>query len=357
MDNPFLYMPVTKWRQGEYQALLRLHEPVKDHVLPLIVVPPVEYDFEERRPKKTVQEHIQPFAKRFIKKWGGRKACIDLHESLVSARMQNASFVVSYIFEELRQEGCAAIPVIRLSHDVSFLSEVKYIVSVDGKGVALRISLDDIMSPNIDSLVKSVMSRLDVDISNVDLIIDIEQPESFQPYDVFSKALSSAIRNISDLVAFRTFFVAGTSLKLSNVQRPGGEPTRHEWLFYKELARELKDIRVPDYGDYTIETPDFIDQDMRFLKPAGKIVYTTDSTWLVPKGKNFREDNGQMVGHCSYIVSSGKYCGPKFSHGDKRIYNTLHKIEGTGNQGTWKGVGVNHHITFVIKQLSTFRVY
>ncbi|UYG06676.1 beta family protein [Halomonas sp. M4R1S46] len=357
MEVPFLYMPVIKWRQGEYQALLRLHKSVKDHVFPLIVVPPVEYDFEEKRPKKTVQEHIQPFAKRFHKKWGGRKACIDLHDSLLSARMQNASLVVSYIFEELRQEGCAAIPVTRLSHDMSFVNEIKRIVSVDGKGVALRITLDDIMSQNVDSLIKSVMLRLGVAVSDIDLIVDIEDPESFEPYDVFAKALSSAIRNISDLVAFRTFFVAGTSLKLSNVRRPGGEPTRHEWLLYKELARELKDIRVPEYGDYTIETPYFIDQDMRFLKPAGKIVYTTDSTWLVPKGKNFREDREQMVDHCSYIVNSGKYCGPAFSHGDKRIYDTLNKIEGTGNQGTWKGVGVSHHITFVVKQLSIFRVY
>ena len=70
------YVPILKWRQGEYQALTRLDNQIKGQINPLIVVPPVEFDFEEWRAKKTVQEHIEPFAKRFC---GGRsKFCVRL---------------------------------------------------------------------------------------------------------------------------------------------------------------------------------------------------------------------------------------------------------------------------------------
>ncbi|WP_198245633.1 beta family protein [methane-oxidizing endosymbiont of Gigantopelta aegis] len=46
------YVPILKWRLGEYQALLRLDKNIKDNIRPLIVIPPVEFDFEEWRPKK-----------------------------------------------------------------------------------------------------------------------------------------------------------------------------------------------------------------------------------------------------------------------------------------------------------------
>ena len=98
MDKSFSYLPILKWRQGEYQALMRLKTEVKDSLLPLIVVPPVEYDFEEERPKKTVQEHIEPFAKRYGAKWGKRNSLIDLHESLEGGVMDNGSLVIIHIF-------------------------------------------------------------------------------------------------------------------------------------------------------------------------------------------------------------------------------------------------------------------
>ena len=45
----YQYVPVLKWRQGEYQSLHRLDDTVKDTIFPLINIPPIEYDFEEKR--------------------------------------------------------------------------------------------------------------------------------------------------------------------------------------------------------------------------------------------------------------------------------------------------------------------
>ena len=42
-----MYIPILKWRQGEYLALDRLEDRVKDKVLPLIEIPPIEWDFEK----------------------------------------------------------------------------------------------------------------------------------------------------------------------------------------------------------------------------------------------------------------------------------------------------------------------
>ena len=352
MESSFNYLPVLKWRQGEYQALMRLKPHVKDSVLPLIVVPPIEYDFEEERPKKTVQEHIEPFAKRYGAKWGKRNSLIDLHESLERATMDNGSLVVTHIFDCLRSESLNAVPVVQFTHADAHLSAIRSIVSLDNKGIAIRVKITQLMSANLDENIRKLLAYLNLNYQNVDLIIDLEVPQSFEPYKVFAKALSAAIKRISNIADFRSFAIAGMSLNLSEVRKPGGESIRHEWLLYQQLLKELSGIRQPVFGDYTIETPEFISQDMRLLNPAGKIVYTTEGTWLVPKGGSFRSNRKQMIGHCKTIIESGHYCGKDYSAGDMRIFDTFHEVEGTGNQGTWKEVGVSHHITLVVDQLS-----
>lgn len=81
---------------------------------------------------------------------------------------------------------------------------------------------------------------------------------------------------------------------------------------------------------------------MRLIKPAGKIVYATENSWLIPKGKSFRGNTSQMTDHCTTIINSGYYKESGYSHGDKQIQDTASGAVGTGNQTTWKQVGVNH---------------
>lgn len=186
MDKSFSYLPILKWRQGEYQALMRLKTEVKDSLLPLIVVPPVEYDFEEERPKKTVQEHIEPFAKRYGAKWGKRNSLIDLHESLEGGVMDNGSLVIIHIFDALRSASLNAVPVVKISHDGDYLRAIKSIVSVDNKGVAIRVKMPHLMSPVLDRNIQELVDYLGLNYPNVDLVIDLEVPQSFEPYSVLN---------------------------------------------------------------------------------------------------------------------------------------------------------------------------
>lgn len=43
---PSAYVPSLRWRLGEYQALSRLSEGAKERIVPFIVVPEIEFDFE-----------------------------------------------------------------------------------------------------------------------------------------------------------------------------------------------------------------------------------------------------------------------------------------------------------------------
>jgi len=77
-----IYVPAVKWRQGEYQALLRLTDPAKGRIFPLITIPDVEYDFDDGTPKHTVHEHVEKFPTRYKQKRKTRPAWIDVDVSV-----------------------------------------------------------------------------------------------------------------------------------------------------------------------------------------------------------------------------------------------------------------------------------
>ena len=56
MIMPTDYVPLLRWRMGEYQALEKLDPGLKAGVVPLIEVLPPDYDFELRKPKKEIGE-------------------------------------------------------------------------------------------------------------------------------------------------------------------------------------------------------------------------------------------------------------------------------------------------------------
>ncbi len=63
------YVPVLKWKMGEYQALNRLADSVKDKITPLIEIPPVGYDFELGTNRESWESHLGDFGKRLKAKW------------------------------------------------------------------------------------------------------------------------------------------------------------------------------------------------------------------------------------------------------------------------------------------------
>ena len=71
MVTPNYYVPLLRWRMGEYQALEKLSEFCKGRTVPLIEVLPPDYDFELRQPKKHIDEQLKPFAKQIEKRWSG----------------------------------------------------------------------------------------------------------------------------------------------------------------------------------------------------------------------------------------------------------------------------------------------
>jgi hypothetical protein len=351
-----MYVPAIRWRQGEYQALHRLTNRTKERVVPLITIPEVEFDFEERRPKKSVQEHVHPFAARYKSKWANRPAWVGVHKSIVLSKMDDGRDIFTYVFDELRAFQASAVPAIPLGANPSTVGAVAAIVKRDCLGAAISVRLEDLMKPTPTAVIRTLVATLRADLSNTDLIIDLGAP-NFEPYVTFSGALIMALRRLSDLDVFRNFVLIGTGIPetFKDVGRGFDEIPRHDWLFYQTLIAKLPaGMRRPTFGDYTIVHPNFAPVDMRKIKSAGKIVYTTPRNWAIRKGGAFRDNPAQMHDHCADLVKRPIFKGASYSSGDDYIAKCAVRREGPSNQTRWKDVAINHHITHVLDDLSTF---
>ena len=350
-----MYVPALRWRQGEYQALLRLANSVKDRIVPFITIPEIEFDFEEWRPKKSAQEHVHPFAARYKAKWGIRPAWVGVHESIVDKPMDDGRDIFTYVFDAMRGFQANAIPAIPLGADAATIRAVSSIVKTDGQGVAISVRLEDLMKPDPQARIEKLVSTLGAPLAETDLVIDLGAP-NFEPYDAFAGALIAAIRRLGDPNAFRNFVLIGTAIPetFRDIAKGADVIPRHDWMFYRTLLKKLPDnIRRPNFGDYTIVHPNFTPLDMRKIKSAGKVVYTTPVSWEVRKGGAFRDNPEQMHEHCASIVGSGKFKGAGYSSGDDYIAKcAIHKV-GPSNQPWWKNVTINHHITHVVDDLAT----
>jgi len=354
-----MYMPTLAWRMGEYQALWSLEESIKDKVVPLICIPDLEFDFEKRQFKKTVDEHVDPFSDRFKKKWGSRPAWIDLNHKLAERRLSNGCHVFDYIFHGLRSIEANFIPVIRLDSDHETIVAVNKATQIDHRGVGFRVQLEKLIPSDSESHILKLAGKLSLQPDEVDLIIDLQAP-NFIPYQHFAKALLSILKHYTHLSDFRNFILVSSAIPDGSHQIAKGidEIPRHDWIFYQIFYSELPNkVRYPIYGDYTTVYPKFkADMDMRIIRPAGKIIYTTPSYWATCKGGAFRDDREQMIKHCNTIVNHPKFQfrGPDFSDGDQFISSCANGEKGPSNLTYWKRVTINHHITTVVDDLANF---
>lgn len=346
------YVPVLKWRQGEYQALHRLYDSIKDGIVPLVNIPPIEYDFEAKRMKETAHDHVASFPKKFSVKWGNRSAFIDFHESLHNEFMEDGTSVVNYVFDELNALEHNPVPVTGISRSKNYQAVIRSSYKKNKNGLALRVKLEELMHPDVSKNITDLIKYHGLTFDNTDLIIDLGSPQSFEPYDGFAKALAKKIKPLAGVESFRSFVVVATSISISDVKAPGAVLPRHEWSLYKALFNELGDLRQPNYGDYCIESPGYISLDMRFVNGAGKVIYTTEDSWFIRKGNAFRGNESQMIQHCKDVLASGLYKGNKYSWGDEVIDRTVKGLECSKSRTTWKQVGFSHHITLVAEQLS-----
>ncbi len=355
------YVPCLRWKQGEYQALLQLKDTTKSKMTPLIEVPEIGWDFEKKIATKTIDKHLEPFARRVKTKWKNRRCFVDLKIISPSERMLDGRHPLEFVFFNLRKEKCEGIPVTGLDRDKEFQQAIQQVVSKDKNGICLRVTLEQAAKSNIKKMIDDLLSNIGVTQKDSDFILDLGAP-NFVPLEGFCKLVQAIAQKLPYIERWRTLTLLGTSFPVSMAEIKGGAENipRYEWQLYKKLTANLKkaDYRLPTFGDYAIAHPNVLNLDMRIVKPSASIRYTTNDEWYIIKGPNVR-DNGfeQYRGHCLRLKASPYYSGSDFSEGDLYISDCANGNGSTGNLPAWRRVGTNHHLEKVTLDISSFSAF
>lgn len=351
------YVPVLKWRQGEYQALWRLSDAYKVRIVPLIEVTPPDFDFELWQPKKSIDAHLEKFAARFKQKWGERPALLDAGLLDPAARMVEGTHPLLWLTDQVRPNGAHLIPVTSFERDAGYQGAVRIANAVDGHGAALRCSLEDAADPDFAGNVEALAETLELDVSDLDIVIDLKSP-NFEPLDGLATLLSSVLSASPAFQAARSLTIVATAFpsSMAEVTGPIQFISRREWLLYKMLMSLLAPgTRHPAFGDYAIASHELPQGDMRLLRPSATVRYTVNDGWIIAKGSNVR-DNGfeQYRGCCGVVTGSVHYLGASFSPGSDYVERCRSGVATTGNLSTWRWVGTNHHMTKIVHDLASF---
>lgn len=350
------YVPALKWRQGEYQALWRLSESHKTNTVPLIEITPPDFDFELWKPSKTIDEHLEYFAKRLKAKWGARLALLDCGLLPAATRMANGTHPLNYLYDTAVNLGANLIPTTSFDRDSAYQRAVYEIDAAGDTGAALRCGLEDVLDPDFDDNVDALLDVVGIDANNLDILLDLRSP-NFEPLADLAATIVAALSNATTFDNCRSTTLIATAFpdSMAKVTPPLQFWPRREWLLYKAVILALPTgVRIPAFGDYAISGPEFAQGDMRLLKPSATVRYAVDDGWLIAKGVNVR-DNGfaQCRALCGSIVSSGRFLGSSFSLGSAYVHDCRAGTAKTGNLTTWRWVGTNHHIAKAVVDLST----
>lgn len=352
------YLPILKWRQGEYQALLRLESKIKKSLYPLFVVPPIEYDFESKKPKKTAQEHIEPLVDRIEKKWGLGLASIQLHDSLHNELMDDGTSVFVHVFNQLLSSKTTLQPVIILDDDKVYIDTLVEYSKKKNCGLIIRVNFESLADSKFIDKLNNWTSEYKLNKSDIDIIIDYDNKAEYFPYEKLTFVTKHLILNIVEAENYRAIYLAGTTLDFSSVATKSTVlQERNCWKFYKYFYKNTAS-KIPNLGfaDYAIEPPAFAPTlDMRKIKPAARIIYSTEDFWAISKGTAFRDNPAQMYEMChNFVYKSGYFISKDLSNGDKKIYECANRQCKNGSLTTWKEAGTSHHISFIVQQLSSF---
>lgn len=356
MFNHQHYVPILKWKMGEYQALSRLSDSVKDRITPLLEIPPVGFDFETQQNRKSIDEHLADFGSRLKAKWQSRQCFVDLKHLRPNDRLNGGRHFVEGIFGSLRDEGCSAIPVVSIASDRDFRAAVANVNRQDQRGICLRLVMGDFDPSSLATDIDRLLHELGVRWADVDLVVDFGALKEM-PVAASVLYMRLLLGMLPPINRWRTLTVAGTAYpsSVAALETPFATVARSEWLVYKEFVNQLDgNARIPTFGDYGIAHPDLVELDMRLIKPFAKLRYTYDNNWHIGRGTSVRSNGfDQFREMCTLLKQQSYFSGTDFSQGDDYIEKCASGKVTTGNLSTWVWVSTNRHLTKVVADLAT----
>jgi hypothetical protein len=353
------YVPILKWKRGEYNSLADLFDETKKSIKPLIEITPPAWDFKANKFKKTVHKHAIDSVEKIAGRWGTRPFFADCrlihNDKNISDRAKN----YDTFFAEALNTGLLAVPITGLRRQDTYQAAVAKYTSLFGLGMGLRLTPIDLENQNVNNEIMALLRDLGVQGDDVDIIIDLRSVYEVDP-GLVARASAVYFDIVNGISDWRSVILAASSLP-SDLSHLNPSTLLHylprkEWAAWVSLMGKVKNDKPVVYGDYAIGNPDMAVLDPAQVNISASIRYTIDDHCLIFRGKGVKTPgsggNKQYSAHCKRLIRMKEYCGRNFSAGDGYIFECAKERVGYGNAEKWIRVGTNHHMEFIVDRLA-----
>ncbi len=343
-------------KMGEYSALSNLSTTVKMDMRPLVMLPAIERDKAGENPKRSLSEHLEYHALRIAENWGPELPIYVDVRSVDGETTDDGEEALTTLHTKLLEKDIKGIPAATLIQAQRLSSQLRDTIQASGLCLILKQGdFDDDFT--LEKRVESVLSALRVEPSHVDLLIDCGSFQADQTTLVTSAAVAF-ISVIPHVEAWRSLIFAATAFpqRISDEVDSNsiGLLPRSEWKIWRSLQKRNLP-RKPTFADYIVDNPDAALDFIPGMQVPVTLRYTTEEDWLILKGGTIQNPgNEQFYDLCKQLTQRPEFKGEHYSWGDEAIYRRSHEQEGPGNPQIWRKIAVNHHMTLVTRQLSSF---
>lgn len=344
------YTPILKARGAEYWALAGLKDASKDVVVPVFeVVPPSE--------KKTIHFRVKQTAERIYQCWQTRRFYVDMKWVSAHSSFYADKHVLQDFFNQADALALDAVPVTAFDRDPDYQRAAISIAKSHAKGLAIRISQEDMADPTTLSRSFDALLRLaGVEPEDVDLILDYGDVRVLAA-GILAGVMSSTVAALPYPGRWRSLAAVGASFppSLSEIEPDRWTKlARKEWIAWRSAATRAAGVGTfPGYGDYAIGAPDL---SAGRRGQTANLRYSAAGDFFIWRGvptKDTAELRGQILSICKDLVSRPEFAGDAFSLGDREIHERATTQGSPGEPKDWRAWATNHYFELVVSQLSS----
>ena len=350
--DPTHYVPIMRWRRAERSALARLTADDSTCLTPLVELVPESCRLGASG--STIEQVANRISCQLFRAWSERPLFIDLCHLPQKVLTQGSTHLLAMLGYRAAVMQVSLVPVLGLRRDIRYQSAVIEVLGRHGEGVCLRLSRDDVSRPTLAQDLSELLRFLNVTHEAVDLLVD------FQIIDQPVSSFAALCARIPEIHKWRNFIVASGAFPpdLSDLEKNRQHTIeRLDWISWRDQATAMPPVtRLPIYSDYTIQHPQYRERQGP-QNYSASIRYTANDYWVVMRGEGVLNKDGpgtaQWPANALLLCERPEYCGEAFSDGDRYIREQSVQCERPGNAITWLQAGINHHMTFVVRQLAT----
>ena len=341
----YRYVPVLRWKRGEKVGVRNVAPTSRQGIVPLFLLAPTRYVGKAATKSHPAIAPANFFAQEMATIWGTLPFFLDASEIPHSG---GGHHPFAAIAARARTQGLSLIPATWLGAPAPYQQAVNAAVSVDHRGVGLRVDLQELTSA------ATWIAAWPHQPNQTHLLVDFGS--DVITVAALGNSVTHAFASLHQAANWRSVTIIGTSMPDTFQGWQQGLHTipRTEWLLWQTICATSLPYRL-DYGDYATVPTTPAPVGIQWGYPIS-VRYTLEDKFLICRGVRTTGIGGvdmdqQLVTHATSIVQYPQRAPLAHCWADTRIDNIAAGNEPPRGLEAWVQIGVNRHIELTRNRL------